>query len=591
MPKFRRRTVRATLVIITALVLWTHPDFSLGGALTTDQRFWVERTLARMTLDEKIGQTLFPVASGVFTSRDSDEFQRIKENIETYHVGGYHIEGDGGDPATAALLIERIQQLAKIPLLITADLEGGAGYQFRGATRFPRGMAIGATGNTQYAYEAGRLTALEAKAMGININFYPVVDVNNNPQNPIINIRSFGENPQKVGEFGVAYIKGTQDAGLLATAKHFPGHGDTSVNSHLHLPVLNFDRARLDKVELPSFEAAIQAGVSGVMTAHIALPQMEKSADLPASLSPELTTGLLRKDLGFQGLVFTDALVMHAISMNFGAERAPVLAIEAGADVALEPADLPKAFAALKDAVVKGEITEARLNESVRRLLEAKARAGLMNRQGPDLAKLDEQVGTRATAAKAQEIIEHALTLVKDDRNTIPLKLPGSEQVLLLNVVDADNPEYAGNSGATFRAQFLRRHPKTFTAQVTPGITRQEADLIEQLAAAYRTVVISCFIRIASYKGFFGLTDAQQALLRAVVQSNLAKPDGQLAFALFGSPYLLDSIPELPTYALAYEFYPDAEAAMVRALFGEIKFQGKLPVTVANYPAGTGLGR
>jgi beta-N-acetylhexosaminidase len=475
-----------------------------------------------------------------------------------------------------------MQALAKIPLLITADFEGGAGYQFEGATRFPRGMAIGATSNPQYAYDAGKFTAQEAKAIGVNVNFYPVVDVNNNPQNPIINIRSFGEVPQNVAEFGVQYVKGTQDQGVVATAKHFPGHGDTSVDSHLMLPILNFDRERLDRVELVPFVAAIQAGVDAVMTAHIALPKLEeKTPGSPASLSPSLTTNLLRDDLGFQGLVFTDALVMHAITQNFGAAQAPVMAIKAGADVALEPADIPSAFAALKAAVEKGDITEVRLNESVRRVLSAKAWQGLNANRTADLMQVDKLVGSPAAQQKSQEIMEHALTLVKDDKNVLPLKLKPDEEVLLLNFVDAGSAEFTNGTGLRFRSEFMKRHPKTLFAQVTQSTSRSEANLIKQIARRYRTVVVSCSIRIASYKGFIGLSDVQQDLLQT-----LSQHDGPFVFALFGSPYLLNTLPELPSYALAFEFYPGAEAAMARAVFGEIPFQGKLPTTVGNFPVG-----
>ncbi|HEV2350613.1 MAG TPA: glycoside hydrolase family 3 N-terminal domain-containing protein [Terriglobia bacterium] len=550
--------------------------------LTAPQQAWVDKTLAGMTLEEKIGAVMFPVTSGGFINLDSDAFQQIKDNIQKFHVGGYHIEGfSGGDPASGALLIAHMQALAKIPLLITADFEGGAGSEFDGATRFPRGMAMGATGDPHYAYDAAKLTAQEAKAMGITVNFYPVVDVNDNPANPIINVRSFGEDPQRVGEFGAAYVRGTQDQHVIATLKHFPGHGDTSVDSHLELPVLNFDRARLDQVELPPFEAAIKAGAGAVMTAHIYLPQFEKTPGVPASLSRALTTGLLRNDLGFKGLIFTDALPMHAISSNFGAEQAPVMAIEAGADVALEPEDVPKTFAALQAAVSKGDITEERLNQSVRRLLEAKAWAGLDTPHSIPLDQLDKLVSSRAAQEKSQEIMEHALTLVKDDANTLPLHLSDDEQVLLVNFVDSSNPENPGYSGLTFRAEFLKRHPKTVFTTVTPAISMSESALIKELADTYQTVVVSCSIRIASYKGAIGLNDAQQNLLRA-----LAGHKGPFVFALFGSPYLLNYIPELPSYALAYDFYPGAETAMVRAIFGEINFTGQLPVTVGPYPIG-----
>jgi beta-N-acetylhexosaminidase len=550
--------------------------------LSPAQQAWVDQTLAKMTLEEKIGQVLFPSVSGGFTNLESDQFQKVKDAIQKYHVGGYIIRGYmGGDPASGALLISRMQGLAKIPLLFTADLEGGAGYQFQGATRFPRGMALGAAGDPQYAYDAAKLTAQEARAMGVSVNFYPVVDVNDNPANPIINIRSFGEDPQRVSQFGAAYVKGTQDADVIATAKHFPGHGDTSVDSHLELPVLNFDRARLDKVELPPFEAAIQAGVGAVMTAHIYLPQFEKTPGVPASLSHALTTDLLRDSLGFHGLIFTDALPMHAITSNFGPVQSPVMAIQAGADAALEPVDLPGAFAALQTAVTSGVITVDRLNQSVRRLLAAKAWAGLNVQPKPALDQLDTMVGSPAAEQKSQEIIEHALTLVKDDPNAIPLHLGDDDPVLLVNFVDASDQENRGLPGFTFRTEFMKRHPKTLFANVTTSTSQSEANLIAQLAPSYKAVVVSCSIRIASYKGSIGLNDVQQNLLRA-----LAQHKGPFVFALFGSPYLLDYVPELPSYALAYEFYPEAESAMVRAIFGEIKFVGKLPVTVDKFPVG-----
>ncbi|MGH9433792.1 MAG: glycoside hydrolase family 3 N-terminal domain-containing protein, partial [Terriglobia bacterium] len=527
--------------------------------LNASQQGWVKATMAQMSEDEKVGQLLCAVATAIFTNVESDEFKAIQDNIQKYHVGCYHLEGFmGGDPLTGAMMVEHMQQTAKLPLFITADFEGGVGIQFRGGTRFPRGMAIGATGNTQYAYDAAHFTAEEAKAMGVNVNFYPVVDVNNNPRNPVINIRSFGEDPQRVSAFAEAYVKGTQDTGIIATAKHFPGHGDTSVDSHLQLPVLNFDRARLNLIELPPFEAAIKAGVGAIMTAHIDLPQLEKTPGLPASLSYSITTGLLRQQLGFKGLVFTDALRMKAVSDTFGPEQAAVMAIHAGADVALEPTDIPKSYEALKEAVSKGEISQPRLDESVQRILEAKAWAGLNQHALPDITQVDKRVGSPAAAQKSQEIMEHALTLVKDDHNALPLKLSPDEDVLLLSFVDAPNIEFTNEPGVTFRREFVKRHAKTLYATVGPDISPGESSLIEQLADRYRTVVISCTIRFASARGFIGLAERQQALLKT-----LAGHQGPLVFALFGSPYLLDDIPELPSYALAFEYYPGAEAAMV----------------------------
>jgi beta-N-acetylhexosaminidase len=574
----------AVLPLIWALTLIA-PPLRAQFQLSASQQAWVKQTMTQLTEDEKVGQLICPVATAIFTNVESDEFRAMQDNIQKYHVGCYHLEGFmGGDPLTGAMMVAHMQQMAKIPLFITADFEGGVGIQFQGGTRFARGMALGATGNPQFAYDAAHWTALEAKAMGVNVNFYPVVDVNNNPQNPVINIRSFGEDPERVSQFAEAYVKGTQKSGIIATAKHFPGHGDTSVDSHLELPVLNFDRARLNLIELPPFEAAINAGVGAIMTAHIDLPQLEKTPGLPASLSHSITTGLLRQDLGFNGLVFTDALRMKAVSDRFGPEQAVVMAIEAGADVALEPTDIPKSFVALKAAVDQGAISPARLDESVQRILEAKAWAGLNQNAIPDVSQVDRLVGSQAAAEKSQEIMEHAVTLVKDDHSALPLKLPPDEDVLLLNFVDAPDIEFTGQPGRIFRQQFVKRHAKILFATVGPDISPAESDLIEQLARRYHTVVISCTLRFASARGYIGLAERQQSLLRA-----LAGHSGPLVFALFGSPYLLDSIPELSSYALAYEYFPGAEAAMVRAIFGEIPFQGKLPVTVGNFPVGFSL--
>ena len=571
-----------SLVLIALTAAWM---FGCGSfSANAPPQDWVEQTLGQMTLEEKIGQLLFPGVSAAAANQEGEVFQKVQEHIQKYHVCGYHIDGSSqATPASVASLITRMQQLARVPLLITGDFEGGVGYQFPGATRFPRAMAIGATGNPQYAYEAADFTAQEAKAVGASVNFYPVVDVNNNALNPIINIRSFGEDAKNVSEFGAAYVRGIQDGGLVATAKHFPGHGDTSVDSHLQLPVLDVDRARLDAVELPPFVATINVGVKAVMVGHISVPQIDRTPGLPASLSPTITTGLLRQELGFRGLVFTDALVMGAIVENFGAEQAVVMAIQAGADVALIPSDVPKAFEALQAAVSQGEITEQRLDESVRRLLAAKADVGLNLRRTPDLDQVERLVGSPAAREKSQEIMEHALTLVKDDNNSLPLNLPPDEEVLLVNFLDAGGA-YADTPGGAFRAEFLKHHDNTLLADVPPSTTASEADVIRQLALGYRTVVVSCSIRVAAYSGVIGLTDVQQDLLRS-----LAQHDGPFVFALFGSPYLLNSIPELPGYALAFEFYQGAEEAMVRAIFGEVRFQGKLPTTVGSFPVGFGL--
>ncbi len=283
------------------------------------QTEWADKTLASFSLDQKIGQLIVPAIVGMFRSRDSEAFQQIRRDITEFHVGGYLLLGEQSaihEPAGAALLIQAMQDMAGTPLFITADFEGGVGLRFTGATRLPRAMAIGATANEEMAFQAGRLTAREARAMGVNVNFYPVVDVNNNARNPIINIRSFGGDPQAVSRMARAYIRGSQSEGVMATGRAFPGHGDTSIDSHVDLPSIDISRERLDAIELPPFRGAIAEGVGAMMGAHIALPQIE-TGSVPATLSPRLMGGLLRKEMGFGGLIFTDAMNMRGVSDRY----------------------------------------------------------------------------------------------------------------------------------------------------------------------------------------------------------------------------------------------------------------------------------
>lgn len=552
-------------------------------SLSPEDRAWVEKTLREMTLEEKIGQMLVPAMSPVFMNRESDEFRMIERHIVEFHVGGYH--AFGGDPVALAALLNRMQRLAKIPLLITADLEGGPGYQFRGATRLPRAMALGATGSDELAYRAGQITAIEGRALGIHVNFYPVLDVNNNPRNPIINIRSFGEDVALVSRLGQAYIRGAQENGQLATAKHFPGHGDTSQDSHLELPVIAVDRERLDRIELPPFRAAIQAGVAAIMTAHIALPQLEPEKGVPATLSPTILTGLLRTELGFNGLIFTDAMQMRGVADHFTPEEATVRAVRAGADVILFPVDVEKSFMALRDAVQKGDIPLARIEASVRRLLEAKARLGLHRNRYVDLDRIETLVGNREHQQWARTMIERALTLVRDERRLLPLTLDATQRVLLLTLLDARDGWREGVPGSAFRAELLRRHPQVVEVTLDGTSSRETIEVVKKLASLCDVILVNGFIRVAAYKGSIDLGEELLDLLRFLSRSE--KP---LVFTLFGSPYALTFVPELPTGILTYEYYPEAERAAVRAILGEIPFTGRLPISLPGmYPIGHGL--
>lgn len=534
---------------------------------------WVEATLKTLSLDEKIGQLLVPATTAQFTPVDNEVFAKIKEDIETYHVGGYHVFGN--ELVSGALLINRMQDLAKVPLLITADFEGGVGYQFRDATRLPRAMMIAATGDENLAFQAGQVAAAEGRALGVHVNFYPVVDVNNNPKNPIINIRSFGESVQAVEKMSVAYIRGAHAGGMLATAKHFPGHGDTSEDSHIQLPTLNIDRARLESVELPPFKTAIDEGVDAVMSAHIYFPQLEPEKGLPATLSKNLLTGLLREELKFTGLIFTDAMTMQGVAASFSKEDATVRAVQAGADIVLFPPDVAVSFTALKKAVETGAITQERLDQSVRRILRAKAELGLPGNRFTDITRLDTVVATKPHLKVARDIAENAMTLVKDEKNVLPLQLKPTDRVLILNVYDSASGWREGKPGVTFAREFQKRHPASMIFEISDQTTQAEFNVIRTIAPDFSVVLVNTFARVAAYRGSINLTENETFFLK-----QLAKLNKPVITTVFGNPYIPLSVPELPAFVLTFEIYPDAEVAAVEALTGEIPFRGKLPISL-----------
>ena len=566
--------MRAHVLALTLLI---------AATAQADER-WVERTLRSLSLDEKIGQLLVPVTRGGFRNIESEDFAKIARDLKEFHVGGYHVQG--GDAAGMAVLINDIQRTARVPLLITADLEGGTGWIAPAGTRFPLAMSIGATGSEQLAYMAGKASAMEGKALGINVNFYPVADVQINPANPIINIRSFGEDVKKVSELTSAYVRGVQDGGMIATVKHFPGHGDVASDSHLELPVLTFDRKRLDAVELPPFRAAIAADVGAVMSAHIFMPSLEEKEGVPATMSYGVLTRLLRDDLGFKGLVFTDAMDMHAITKNFGEGDAAVRSIEAGADLVLYAYTEPS-FNAIKEAVQSGRLTEKRIDDSVRRILRAKWRVGLGKYQPANVNSLSTVVGSRANRELSQRISDEAITLVRDERSSLPLRPDAEKRVLHVNILDSRIGWREGPVGRVLAEEIPKRFPKAVTVEIDDLSVANELTMTRTMADMVDAVVVTAFIRVAAYKGSIDLTEAQTALIK-----DLAAMQKPFVFVIFGSPYLLHHIPELPSYVVTYDTHPAAEMAAVKAITGEIPFKGKLPISLPGlHPVGHGLSR
>lgn len=547
---------------------------------------WVERTLRSMTVDEKIGQMLQARSGpGAFRATDSDDLAEVRRAITEFHVGSLHV--GIGDAAVIALTLNEMQRLAKVPLLTAHNLEGGTGYVLYGATRMPLAMAIAATGHERLAYEAARVTAQEGRAAGVNVNFYPVADVNNNPQNPIINIRSFGEDPAMVSRFVAAYIKGIQDNGQIATAKHFPGHGDVAVDSHLAMPTLDVTRERLEAIELPPFRAAVEAGVGAMMSAHIWLPRLEPEKGLPGTLSKPILTDLLRDGLHFKGIVFTDSMSMRGVTSSFENADATLRAVEAGADILVTPPDLEVSFRAIQEAVRSGRISEARLDQSVRRILIAKATLGLAkpaNRYA-DLNRLMQRVGTAANREVAQRIADNAITLLKDEGKVLPLRPSPDLRVVQINVIDTRNGWREGPVGRIVAAELPKRFPRTATVQIDDLTTPAEYQLVRNLAAMADAIVVNGFIRVAAYKGSINLNADQTKLVRELAV--MTKP---VVFTAFGSPFVLQDIPELPAYAVTYDVSATAELAAIKAITGEITYKGRLPINMPGlYKIGHGI--
>ncbi|HUP46227.1 MAG TPA: glycoside hydrolase family 3 N-terminal domain-containing protein [Thermoanaerobaculia bacterium] len=551
--------------------------------MRADER-WVERTLRSMTVDEKIGQMLMGRSGpGAYRALDSDDLADARRAVTEYHVGSLH--GGIGEASSVALTLNELQKMAKIPLLTSANLEGGAGYVLYGATRMPLAMSMAATGDDQLVYEAARVTAREGRAAGINVNFYPVADVNNNPANPIINIRSFGEDPATVSRLVAIYIRGIQENGQIATAKHFPGHGDVAVDSHLAMPVLDVGRERLQAVELPPFRAAVEAGAGAFMTAHIWLPQLEPKEGMPATLSKPVLTDLLRKDLGFEGVLFTDSMGMRGVTSHFANDEATLLAVEAGADIIIGAPDLEASFRAMQQAVRSGRITEARLDESVRRVLRAKSTLGLHRNRLVDVNRLMQIAGTKEHRAVAQRIADHAITLVRDEKKILPLRPSPDLNVVQINLLDTRSGWREGPVGRILTAELRKRFPRATTVQIDDQSTPAEYDLVRKLASVADAVVVNGFVRVASYKGSIALNETQIALLR-----DLSTTEKPFVFHSFGSPFVLMHVPELPSYVVTYDISGTAELAAIKALTGEIPYRGRLPVNMPGlYPIGHGL--
>ncbi len=538
-----------------------------------------------MTPAQRAAQLIFIPFNGAAPNARSREYRRFVQLVRETGAGGLVLVNwsngrvvERAEPHELAAFVNRMQRLAKVPLAVTADFERGASMRVVDTTVFPHAMAFGAAGDPALTRYQGEVTAREARALGVHWVFYPVADVNNNPDNPIINIRSFGEDPEAVSRHVRAFIEGVHANPknyVLATAKHFPGHGDTAVDTHLNLAVVNADRGRLERVELAPFRTAIAAGVDSIMTAHLAVPALAP-ADLPATLSSGILTGLLRNEMGFTGLVVTDALEMGGIAKGFSVGEAAVRALEAGADALLMPPDPEAALHAVLQAVRAGRLSQKRIDASVEKILAAKARVGLDRRRLVDLEAISDVVDSPEANGRAQEVAERAITLVKNEGGVAPPAAPGRACWLVL----AEGRYSAG--GQEFVRQVRKRAPDAAITALDPA---QPVDDALQKAAACGTVVVAAYASVAAYRGSTALPGEYTRLIESLIAAG--KP---LIFVALGNPYLLRSFPKVAAYLATFSTVPPSEVAAVRALFGEIAIRGRLPVSIPGIaPLGGGI--
>ena len=531
-----------------------------------------------MTLKEKIGQMLCLGFYGDFINETSETGIKYRRWVEELKIGGLAIYR--GDVYETAHMMNSLQALADIPLLIAANLEKGLGNQMDGATLFPPLMSIGATGSEKLSYQMGKITALEARAVGIHMAYFPVVDVNINPDNPIINTRSFGENPFDVGRLAVAYIKGCQDYGLIATAKHFPGHGDTERDSHNVLATVQVDMNRLNAVELYPFQKAIEAGVQAVMSAHISIPALDPAPNVPATLSKLIMTDYLRGQLGFEGLVVSDSMGMGGITTLYPQDQAAILAVQAGVDIILLTPEPERVVSFLVDAVRNGQISETRIDESVNRILQAKARMGLHKDRYVDVSMLDQLVATETHLQWADLVLEQSMTLVKNASQILPLS---PEKKLAVFSLSSDPGDYY--AGRPFVREFKQRDPNAFEFFAEPSTGEEYFESALQKAGEADVLVIALFSSLRSGKGSIGLDERQVNLIHKIGEKKIPS-----LVISFGSPYYLRHFPDVDAYLCAYRPSPQAQKMTAKAVFGEIPIRGKLPVSIPGcFPLGHGI--
>jgi len=573
---------------------------------TSSSTPWVDSLMATMSPTDKAAQLVWPQVFGDYTPTSTAAWTRIEQLIRQNHVGGFIMSI--GSPIETAEKINAMQRLSTLPLVFGADYETGVAFRQRGGyflpnniylgggTMFPPQMGLGATRDTSLAYQQGRITAVEGRALGVHIAFAPVLDVNNNPANPVIGMRSFGEDPRLVADMGSALIHGLQEHGMVATGKHFPGHGDTDENSHLTITTVHASRARIDTVELVPFRRAVAAGIQGMMTFHGVIPALD-TAKVPATLNPAIMTGLLRKQLGFNGLLITDAMDMNGvlarvplgqaskptqvvqgnygtIDNSVGLAEACKLAIAAGADILLMPSDVPAAIGAVVAGVREGRFSQARVDSSVRRVLEIKQRLSLDRRRFVSLDSVRALVGDTANLAVAAATAQRAITLAKDSLELVPLVRPGmSQPPRVLSITIATRTDL--HAGATFNAELRRAVPGLRTELLNPEDPAPNFGRLLSLADSSDIAVISSYLTTGTNVSNPNAPEPIAEFMRTLVQRH-----PRTVVVALGNPYLLQQVPAVSSYLVGWGGFPVSQAAAGRAIVGAAPIGGRLPISI-----------
>jgi beta-N-acetylhexosaminidase len=584
---------------------------------------WAEKTLKKLSLEEKVGQIfMVRLTMPQFVNITSDDYQKWREQIAHYHLGSLllTVPADGpslskSEPFEIAMLINELQHDNKVPLLMAADYERGLSMRLNGVTVFPHAMAFGAAGKPELAEQFGKIVAEESRAIGVEWNLFPDADVNSNPANPVINTRSFGEDPNQVGAMASAYIRGARSSGLLTAAKHFPGHGDTATDSHLGVAAVNRSKEQIEQIDLPPFRASIAAGTDAVMVAHVTAPALEPDPKKVATTSGIVVTQVLKTQLGFRGLVITDAMDMSGLTRVYpegasaAAGHAAVDAIKAGNDMLLLPSDLDGAYNGLLNAVRSGEIPERRLDESVLKVLRAKASVGLNKATQVDIKNISSQISSPENLASAQKMADAALTLVRENGRVLPLQRRGSvsnsapaygtiqaEGSKLLCIIFTD--DVRSENGRQFQREVQARVPDARVIYVDPRIAAGSTPEIQNAVKAAENILVAVYMvpvagRAVRKEGTtavnsISMPESTAALLETILQAGRRNT----VVVSFGSPYVAADFPDIENYVCAYSNVMTSEIAIAKALFGEIPFLGRLPVSIPGIAQrGTGMNQ